>query len=125
VIVDAAAPPWLMLIALGDADKLKSPVEASTVEEVRTVRALGETIATGNKNSRKRTGPNDKTYPQHQPVQMIYGLPRRPLRFALQYSIMRPKIQEELVPDLADSIHRSLIGPGCSARNYSTIDGDP
>jgi hypothetical protein len=112
VIVDEDAPPWLMLIALGDADKVKSPVEASTVEEVRPVRVLVEAIATGNKNSRKRTGPSDKTYPQHQPVQMIYGLPRRPLMSTPQYSTMRPKIQKELVPDLADSIHRSLIGPG-------------
>ncbi len=112
MIVDEDAPPWLMLIALGDADKLKSPVEASTEDEIRPVRVLGEAIARGNKNSRKRTCPSDKAYPQQRPVQTIYRLPRRPLRSSLRYSTMRPKIQKELVPDLADSIHRSLIGPG-------------
>jgi hypothetical protein len=68
-----------MLIALGDADKLKSPFEANTIEETPRGRGVGEANATRSKNRRKRTGPSDKTYPLTHPAQMIYGLSKNRL----------------------------------------------
>jgi hypothetical protein len=62
VIVDEDAPPWLMLIALGEADRPKSGLEANTEEEIPRVSAVEGPRRKESKNARKRTDPTGKTY---------------------------------------------------------------
>ncbi len=66
-----------MLIILGDADRPKSALEASTEEEIPRVSAVEGPRRRESNKARKRKDPTAKTYPVRQPVQMIYALSRK------------------------------------------------